>query len=175
MKKSCRISYTFNISANNENVTGRNNTYLRKSGETPPPITRTHARTHTHASTHIFPRCLDKLIDFKIPAKKVMFSELHCTFNKLKVAENRSIFTHCSPSRRGLLEKLIVPQLVKKLPALYVFGKFISILSTAAPYPQRTESNPWHLTLFLYDAFEIIFLSTPRAPTRPYRLSDKYL
>jgi hypothetical protein len=49
-----------------------------------------------------------------------------------------------------LIEKLIVCQLVKKLPAFYGTRKFITVFAQLAtgPNPESDESSPHFVTLF---------------------------
>jgi hypothetical protein len=74
------------------------------------------------------------------------------------------------PLSRALLEKLIVSQLVNKLPAIYGTRKFSTIFRNATTGLLLSQLNPVHsyIPYFSNSYFNIMLLSTLRTSKWPF-------
>ena len=76
-----------------------------------------------------------------------------------------------------LLQKLLVPQIVKKFPTFYGTRRFITVFITALPslVPVLSQINPVHGPIPLLKIhFDIILRSTPRSSKSPLSPSSAH-
>jgi hypothetical protein len=83
-------------------------------------------------------------------------------FSKHWVENFNKLTPKLTPGNTVLLEKLTVPQLIKKFPAFYVTRRFIIAFTTPSPVAILSQINPAHISLSHFLKIHYIILpSTP--------------